>query len=482
MSKKGGLLYNLFWKFAERIAAQLVTLVVSVILARLLDPSHYGVIAIVNIFITLANVFVSDGFGSALIQKKDSDALDFSSVLYFNIAFSLLLYFILFFSAPLISKFYGDGYEILSPVLRVLSLRLILSAINSVQQAYVSKHMIFKKFFWATLIGTILSAIVGITMAYTGFGVWALVAQYLTNTTVNTIVLNLTLKKKPLFAFSLERLKGLVGFGARILGTNLLIHGYQELRALIIGKIYSPEDLAFYDKGKQFPNILVTNINTSIGAVLFPKLSLIQDDKAAVKKLTRTSIRFSAYVMCPLMLGLAAVAEPFVELILTKKWLPCVPLLQILCINSMCLPLHKANMQAIKAMGRSETTLRIEIVKKFIEIIVLLTVMKISVKAIVVGMAACSILFIFINAYPNIKLINYSYMEQISDLFPSMAMSSIMFVVVYLFNYIPIKQIYLLVLQVIVGFLIYLLLSILTKNEEFMYILTLLKGFVKRFS
>ena len=283
MKNNKGLLSNLSWKFAERITAQAVTLVVSIVLARLLDPSHYGIISLVMIYIAIANVFVSDGFGSALIQKKDADSLAFSSVLYSNFVFSILLYMLLFFSAPYISLFYGNEYELLTPVLRVLGLRLILSSINSVQQAYVSKHMIFKKFFWATLFGTLLSAAVGISMACLGFGVWALVAQYMTNTTVDTIVLAVSLKKKPKAMFSWSRLRKLIPFGSRILATNLLIQGYQELRALIIGKVYSSSDLAYYDKGKQFPSIIITNINTSIAAVLFPKMSSQQDDIQKVK-------------------------------------------------------------------------------------------------------------------------------------------------------------------------------------------------------
>lgn len=479
MSKKSGLLSNLSWKFAERISAQLVTTIVSIVLARILDPSHYGIISMVTIFITLANVFVSDGLGSALIQKKNADALDFSSVLYFNIGLSFLLYIILFFCAPLISRFYGDGYEILTPVLRVLSLRLILSAINSIQQAYVSKKMIFKKFFWATLFGTIASAIVGIVMAYKGFGVWALVAQYLTNTTVDTIFLAVSLGKRPLLVYSWERVKKLLPFGIRILSSSILITGYQELRALIIGKVYSSSDLAYYDKGKQFPMLIVTNVNSSIGAVLFPKMSNEQDEPGKIKETTRNSIKYSAYLMCPMMIGLAAVAKQFIEVLLTNKWLPCVPLLQLLCIVYLFQPIHTANMQAIKAMGRSDIYLRLEIIKKTIELISLVLVMRISVTAIVVSMAVLTTLFTFINAYPNIKLLNYSFKEQMSDILPAIGMSLAMGIVVYVVGYLPIITIVKLGIQVIVGVLLYFGFSVITKNEQFAYIYKTIKGLKK---
>lgn len=481
MSKKNSLLSNLSWKFAERITAQLVTTIVSIILARILDPSHYGVISIVMIFITLANVFVSDGFGSALIQKKDADELDFSSVLYFNIAFSILLYLILFACAPLISKFYGKGYEILTPVLRVLGLRIIITGINSVQQSYIAKNMMFRKFFMATLFGTILSAVVGISMALSGFGVWALVAQYLTNTTVDTIVLTLSIRKKPLMAFSFERLRGLLGFGIRILGSNLLITGYQELRALIIGKLYSSKDLAFFDKGKQFPNLIVANVNTSIGAVLFPKMSQEQDDITRIKNTTRNSIRFSSYIMSPLMLGLAAIAPSFVQVILTEKWMPCVPLLQLFCIVFLFQPIHTANMQAIKAIGRSDVYLRLEIIKKVIELVVLVAVMWISVDSIVISMAVLTTLFTFINAYPNSKLLKYKFNEQMKDICSSLGMSIFMSLVVYSLGFLKINTIILLIIQILVGGIIYLALSAIFKNKEFNYLLDLFKTkFIKR--
>ncbi len=466
---------NLSWKFAERIAAQFVTFIVSIILARLLSPQDYGIIAIVTIFITIANVFVSDGFGSALIQKKEVDALDYSSVLWFNLFFSIVLYLIIFFCAPLVSLLYGGGYEILTPVLRILGLRIIVSAINSVQQAYISRKMIFKKFFWSTLIGTITSAVVGIAMAYSGFGVWALVAQYLTNTFIGTIVLAIVLKKRPIMAFSFVRLKNMLGFGSKVLGASLLITGYQELRALIIGKRYSSEDLAYYDKGRQFPNLIVANINTSIGAVLFPKMAQEQDDKTRVREVTRKSIRVGAYLMCPLMLGLAAIAKPFVEIVLTEKWLSCVPLLQLFCVVYLFQPIHTANMQAIKAIGKSDVYFKLEIIKKIIELAVLVIVMWISVEAMVLSMAVLTTIFTFINAYPNKKLLNYSFKQQILDILSPIGMGSVMAVGVYLFSFIPMNHVLSLGLQVLLGSIIYLVLSILTKNQELKYIISLIR-------
>lgn len=474
-NKKNGLLNNLSWKFAERIAAQLVTMVVSIILARILDPSHYGTIAVVTIFITLANVFVSDGLGSALIQKKNADALDFSSVLYANIALSVVLYAVLFFAAPVIAKFFGEEYQQLTAVLRVLGLRLILTAVNSVQQAYVSRKMIFRKFFWATLIGTVLSAVVGITMAYLGFGVWALVCQYLTNTVVDTVVLAITLKKRPMWAFSFQRVKALLGFGLKVLSTNLFSNIYKEIRAVIIGKVYSAEDLAHFDKGKQFPSLIITNINVSLSQVLFPRLSADQDDLAKLKQTTKRAIRFSAFLMCPLMLGLAAVSRNFVMVVLTEKWLPCVPLLCYACIDFLCYPIHSTNMQALKAVGRSDLLLKLEIVKKLIELAVLLCVMTISVEAIAIAMAVCSAAFVVLNAWPNGKLIGYPLHEQLGDILPSVLMAGIMSAAVAAIGFLSLSPVLELIVQIFAGAVLYVGLAAISRNPEFRTLLSLVR-------
>ena len=466
------LLTNLGWKFAERIASQAVSFIVSIVLARILAPADYGAIAMVMIFVTLANVIVEGGFSSALIQKKNADRLDFSTVFYFSIVCSVLLYIVLYFSAPAISNFYGSGYEILTPVLRVIGLGIIINAINSVQQAYVSRQMMFRKFFWSTLIGTIVSAVIGLSCAYNGYGVWSLVWQQLSMIITNTIVLYLVTRKLPGLEFSFERLNGLFGYGVKILGASLLVSAFLELRSLIIGKIYSAKDLALFDRGRQMPLLLVNNINSSVGAVLFPKMSQDQNDLGKIKQTCRNSIRFSAYVMSPLMIGLMACAEPLVRCLLTEKWIGCVPFLQVFCIIYLFYPLHTANMQAIKAIGKSDVFLRLEIVKKTIEIICLLLVMKFSVMAIVINMAVLTTVFTLINGIPNRKLLNYSFYEQFNDIVPPIIQSSFMGLAVYLLKYLHLPDLALLVCQVVVGCIIYLSLSVFFKNPEFKFLLS----------
>lgn len=461
---------NMSWKFAERITAQIVTFAVSIVLARVLSPSDYGAVAIVTVFITIANVFVSDGLGSSLIQKKDADELDFYSALWFNLGFSIVIYLLLFLIAPYLASYFGSGYEVLCPVLRVLGLRIIVASINSIQQAYVARRMIFKKFFWATLFGTVASAVVGIFMAYSGYGVWALVGQYLTNTTVDTIFLAFSLGIVPKFRFSIHRVKFLFDYGIKILGSGLLVAVYTEIRSFIIGKVYSSSDLAYYDKARQFPSLFVNNIVATISAVLFPKMSSEQDDIEKMRNTTRLSIRFASFLMCPLMFGLIGISRQLILILLTDKWVACVPYLQIMCIAYLWQPIHSANIQAIKALGRSDIVLKLEIIKKTIELVVLLAVMFLGVDAIVISMAANSTIFVFVNAIPNKKLLNYSLIDQIKDITMPLTMSIIMCFVVLLVGKI-INNIYAaLLIQISVGIVVYFGMSVCLKSPEVMEI------------
>ncbi len=466
---------GLIWKFGERIGAQAVSFIVSMILARLLLPSDYGVIALITIFIDIANVFVSSGFGSALVQKKDADEVDFSSVFYFSILMSWVLYGIVFLGAPLVANFYEK--PILTPVLRVMALKLPLAGVNSVQHAYVQKKMLFKRFFFSTLIGTVGSAVVGIAMAYAGFGAWALVAQYLFNSTMDTLVLWFTVKWRPQFVFSLSRMKTLFSFGWKMLVSELIHTSYKQIRSLIIGKVYTEKDLAFYNQGGKLPSLLVTNINSSITSVLFPAMTLKQDDKKKMKEVVRLSIRVSSYVMWPLMIGLMVMTKPVVLLLFTEKWLPCVPYMQIACIQFALEPVQTANVQAVKAMGKGRTYLIMEIVKKVFGIVMIVAVMYRGVMAIAVSAMIVTFFAAIVNSTPNRKFLKYSYKEQLADLIPSILLSAGMGVCVYVVGMLPIPMILNMVLQVLVGVIVYILLSRLFKVSQFDYILQVLKNF-----
>lgn len=476
---RDGVIKNFVWRFAERCGAQLVTFIVSIVLARILAPEDYGKIALVTVFTAIMQVFVDSGLGTALIQKKDADDLDFSSVFYFNFAICLILYMIMFLLAPVIANFYRD--ESLVPIIRVISLTIVISGVKGIQQSYVSRNMLFKRFFFATLGGTVFSAVVGIWMAYAGAGVWAIVVQQLSNTTIDTLILWVTVKWRPRKEFSWGRLKKLLSFGWKMLASSLLDTVYNNLRNLIIGRMYSSTELAYYNQGDKLPNVIVNNINTSIDSVLLPTMANAQDDCTRIKEMTRRAIKMSTYAMAPLMMGLAFCAEPIIQLVLTDKWLPCVPYLRIFCITYMFYPIHTANLNAIKAMGRSDMFLKLEIAKKVVGIFLLISTMNFGVMIMAYSLLVGSVLNQIINSWPNRKLLHYGYGEQIKDILPSILLAVGMGICVYFVRFIHSPTIIILLIQICLGAIIYIGLSALLRFEEFTYIINLIRGFVNRY-
>lgn len=475
---KKSVIGNFIWRFAERCGAQLVTFIVSIVLARILDPKDYGTIALVTVFTTILQVFVDSGLGTALIQKKNADDLDFSSVFYFNFIVCIILYVGMFIAAPYIALFYKD--TTLTPVIRVISLTIVISGVKGIQQAYVSKNMLFKRFFFSTIGGTIFSAVLGIAMAYMGYGVWALVAQQLSNTAIDTLILWLTVKWRPKKMFSYERLKGLFSFGWKLLMSSLLDTAYNNLRNLIIGKLYSSSDLAFYNQGEKFPKVIVMNINASIDSVLLPTMSIEQDNPERIKQMTRRAIKTSTYVMAPLMMGLAFCAEPIVRLVLTDKWIFCIPFLRIFCITYMFWPVHTANLNAINAMGRSDWFLRLEIIKKIVGLAILLSTMWFGVMAMAYSLLLSSVLSQIINSWPNRKLLKYGYLEQVRDFASGILLAVLMGICVHFVEYMSLPMIVTLVIQIVLGAIIYIVGSAILKLEEFQYLLEMIKSIMKK--
>lgn len=468
-----GIINNFFWKFAERISAQLVTFIVSLVLARLLLPEDYGTVSLVLVFIEIANVFVSSGLGCALIQKNNSDELDFSSVLFFNIGFSIIIYAVIFIAAPFISEFFE--MEKLTAVTRVISLRLILASVNSVQQAYVAKKMIFKKFFLATLIGTILSGIVGILLAFEGLGVWALVAQYLTNTFVDTVFLGLTIKWIPQISFSWNRIIVLFKYGWKILFEGVAEIISVKIKNLIIGKVYTNADLGYYTKAQQFPQLIMTNINSSISAVLFPAMSNIQDEKDRLVVLMRRSVKISSYILFPMLFGISAVATNLVTVLLTEKWIDCVPYIYVTCLYHFITVGMYARHDALKATGRSDVFMIEHMFGRTVSLVLLFMVYRISVMAIALSGIAGSIIMWFTIMFTSKKYTYYQYDDQVKDIIPLLLMSIAMFVPSFLIGYClnmsPLVELF---LQVVVGAGIYILLSVFFKPEGYTFVIQFL--------
>ena len=471
-------LSSLFWKLLERGGTQGIQFIVQIVLARLLAPEQFGTIAIVMVFINIAQVFVQSGFNTALIQKKDADDVDFSSVFYLSLALAGILYLIIFLSAPIIARFYKD--DILVPVIRVLSLTLFFGTLNSIQNAYIARNLMFKKLFKSSLGAIIISGSFGLFAAYQGLGVWALVVQQLTNQMTISIIMWFTVKWRPKFIFSIARVKDLFSYGWKLLASSLLNTLYLEIRTLFIGRMYTSSTLGYYNRGQQFPKVIVSNIDGSIQSVMLPTLSAHQDDKKKVKDMMRRAIMTSSFLIFPMMIGMAVVAEPLVKIVLTDKWLPAVPFLQIFCISYALIPIHTANLQAINAMGRSDIFLRLEVVKKLLGLVILGISLPFGVYAIAIGQVISAIISTFINVYPNKHLLNYSYREQWADIMPSLVLAVIMGITVYMFNLINIAAWKVLGLQLVVGVGSYIGLAKIFRVESLSYLNATLTNLFKR--
>ena len=465
---------GLLWKFGERIIAQGISFIISTILARILMPELYGTISLVLIFINLANVFITNGLGEALIRNKEADEKDFSTVFYCSLGISVFLYFILFFCAQWIADFYHNQDLVL--VLRVLSLQIPLSSVKTVQHAYVSKHLLFKKFFFSTLGGTIISGVIGIIMALNGAGVWALVEQYLVNSVIDMTVLFFTVSWRPRLVFSKSSAKYAFSYGWKLVAAGFINQLYSEARSIIIGKKYTTADLAYYQKGDHFPSLVITNINTSISTVMFPAMASVNDNIDRLRSMTRQSMKLTSYIIFPMMAGLIAVADPMIRMLLTDKWMPCVPFLRLGCLYWVFQPMQTSNYQAIKAVGRSDICLKLEFIKKGIGIVLILITMQINVYALALSNVIMACISMLLNMAPNKKLIGYGFKNQIIDIAPAAILSMIMGIVVWCIEIIPANDAIVLVLQIVVGIVIYVGGSKIFKIDSFDYIL----GFIRK--
>ena len=481
MLQKSSVITSLIWKFLERIGTQGVQFIIAIVLARLLSPTDFGLIALVTVFVTIANVFVQSGLNTALIQKKNADNLDFSTVFYSCLALAIVLYTGLFLGAPLIARLYNNQIELI-PVVRVLGLMLPLGALNSIQEAYVARNMMFKKLFYRSIGAIIPAGIFGVICAYLGFGIWSLVVQQLLNASLICVIMWFTVKWRPSLSFSFERWKGLFSFGWKLLCSALLDTCFNNLQNLIIGKMFAPASLGFYNRGDQFPKLIVSNLNASIQSVMLPSLSSMQDNKSQLKKMMRRAVVTSSFLILPLMAGIAAVATPLTLFILGEKWLPSVPFIQICCFVYAFWPIHTTNLSAINAVGRSDVFLKLEFIKKGYGLTALLLAIYFfrTPEGIAMSSAIIAPIGAFVNAHPNKKLLNYGYIEQMKDILPSFALSALMGVCVYfseqfLVYQFTTKPIVHLVVLTIEGAFLYIVLAKLFRLESLDYLLKTVK-------
>lgn len=477
-SERNKILGGMAWKLGERLSSQGVSFVVSIILARLLTPAEYGIIAMMNIFIVLANVFVVSGFNTSLIQKKDADELDFSTIYYCTLVMSIMMYVVIFFAAPLMASYYNMPE--MTILTRVFALSLIIQSYQTIQQAYVARHMQFKLNFKATLIGTIMSGVIGVVMAYAGYGVWALVAQHISSIVINTLVLRFLVEWRPKLMFSWERAKGLMSYGSKIMGSTLVNTLYKEARQLLIGLYYTPADLALYNRGSHMPHLVTTNLDNTLRSVLFPAMSNHSNDLPRVKQMLKRAIANTAYITYFCLTLLAVVSEPLIRVLLTDKWIECVPYMQILCITFMLQTVSVSNVQALKAIGKSNEVLKLELIKKPVFLLVIFAALPFGVKAIVWTSPVNALYALWTNMGPTRRYLNYSMKEQLKDLFPGILLAASMALVTWPTTLLPWNDFLIIGIQVIVAIISYMVFSVIFKVEAYYYCRNMLLDLIKR--
>ncbi len=467
-----------FWKFAERLIVQGVTFVVSLVVARILEPDDYGLIAMVTVFTNIASVIVTNGFNAALIQKDTVSDEDFSTIFFISFFLSFILYGILYITAPFIARFYNQIQLI--KILRVYSLILPISSISSIQNAFIGRRMIFRKNFIASFISSVLSGFIGIVMAIKGFGVWALVIQLISNSVITCLIQFLIVPWRPKLWFSFTKSIPLLKFGANALGADLIGTIFNQLNSFVMGKWYSAAQLAYYNKGQSFPYLINNNVLNILTSVMYPAFSKRASDTKQLKKDLRKTVRLYIYVITPLYVGLIAIAKNLIAVILTEKWLPSVPFLIIVSISCLLGTIAPLDLIVLKSVGRSDIVFRLEFIKKPIWFLLLIIASFINVYAIASVLVFSIIMEIVVNGIAVNKVLNYSLKEKIEDWIITILPSVLMFIVVYAMNYIPANKIILILLQLIIGIVIYISFSLLIKDECFIFILTMLKNTLKK--
>lgn len=473
-SLKHEAMHGLFWSFFERIGRQGIQFIIGIILARLLLPDQFGLIAMLSIFIAVAQTFVDSGFSSALIQKQDASHLDECSIFYFNILVGFMGAGVMFISAPWIATFYQ--IPLLTPLARVLSLNLIINAFGVVQSTLLTKRIDFKAQMKISMIATVLSGSIGVTMAYQGYGVWSLVAQSIGGNLFGVILLWFFLPWRPSWAFSWVSLRSMFPFGSRLLFSGLLDTIYNNLYFVVIGKMFSATDLGYYTRAQQTQQMPVDNLSSTVNRVTFPVFSSIQDDKARLKRSIQKALSTLALFNFPLMIGLAVVAKPLVLVLLTDKWLPCVPYLQLLCVVGLLYPLHAINLNALMAQGRSDLFFRLEIYKKAIITATICLTWRWGITAMIYGQIVTSVIAYYMNSYYTGKFLSYPVIEQLRDLVPILLLASLMGFSVSLVRYIHLQSnITLLLFQVLLGIVLYIILCGLSKISSYFEIRSIVK-------
>lgn len=472
-TKKG-----LVWSMIERFATQGVQFLFGIILARLLSPDDYGIIAMPLVFLAIAQCIIDSGFSTALIRKPELTEDDLSTAFYFNIGIGILCYAVLFFSSPLIADFYHT--PILSSLLKVTALAVLFNPLCAVQQAILTRKIDFKTQAIVSLSGAVVSGIVGLYMAYNGLGVWSLVFQQVGGYVMRTILLWVLGKWKPKRLWSWESFRYLWGFGSKMLGSGLLDTIYNNIYPIVIGKYFSAQDLGNYTRAQQFSSLPSSNVTGVLQRVTFPVLSSIQNEDERLAKNYRKILKLSAFLVFPMMLMLSAIANPLVRILLTDKWIGCVILLQIVCFQMMWYPIHAINLNLLTVKGRSDLFFRLEIFKKIMGVCIMFITIPHGIIWMVSGGIVSSMLSLIINTYYTGKLINVGYFKQMGDLLPIFGVSFMMWLIVHAILYLSSNLYCQLVLGISLGAIVYLIGAKIFLKAEFNDALSMVPDKIKR--
>ena len=416
---------GVLWSALERLSQTGVVFAVQIVLARILGPEHFGLLAMVTVFVVISNVLVESGLGSAIVQRTDITDADLSTVFIFNLAAATLLAAVLWLAGPWVASFYNQ--PALAEVLAVLGLGLVLSSLGTVHRSILRKQLAFKKLFWISTPATLVSGLFGITLALQGFGVWALVGQTLSQKALGSICSWYQTRWLPKPVFDTSRFGVLFSYGSKLAVSGLLYQGFNNIYLLVIGRAFSPIDVGFFQRAKAMRELPITTLQSIVGSVTFPVLSSVQQDHALMRKILKRSLQLSALVAIPGMAVMAGLAEPLVLVLVGEKWLPCVPMLQLLCVSGALYPLHAGNLSLLQATGRSDLFLKVEVIKKLTTIANIVITYRYGLYAMIGGMIVTSLLALLTNTHYTKKIISYGSGEQMRDIGPSLGLGALLY-------------------------------------------------------
>lgn len=469
---------SFFWKIFERVMSQGVNLVIQIVLARILLPEHFGSLAIIVALTNYANIFVQSGISTVIVQKNDLETKDVSTLLTFSLAIAVFFYIILFAGAPFFASYYKSS--ILSPTLRVISLTLFLNSISSVQTGLLTRQMKFKALFFRTIVAVPVSGVVGIIMALNGFGLWALVSHTMVNMLCIVIFMSFDKQLRVPLGFSFTRMKSMFGYTMKIMLTGLVSGGHDFIRTMLIGKKYSAESLAYYDKGYTYSSLVTMVVKQSLGSVLLPTFSREQDNREKIKYMARRTVSMSNFILMPVLVAVAMMSKPLILLLLTDKWLACVPFLTLFCFLRLPGNIIAVDNQVYYALGRSGINLFYEIGLFVLNVSVLLITVRISIMAIAVGALLVEFVGLLAICLTSKRVYDYTLSNRFADLWKTTLSSFVMALCIYGVSYINVGPIPLLMIEIVVAVSVYMAMCRLTKDDNIQYSLALVKDLLHK--